>query len=315
MGLRTALAWGYCVMRRKPLVVHWGGTRHTERTVGRFKRFVRRRLFARVVPTCVSYGTTSTAYLESLGIRRERIVEATNCVDHEFFARPATPALSLAPKPVLLCVGQWIPRKGLEPFLRAAAILCREGHRFTVLLVGSGPQEGRLRRAAAQFGLTDVVFHPFVQQRDLPGIYASADVFVFPTLEDVWGLVVNEALAAGLPALCSVHAGCVEDLVPGRWRFDPLDIEVSVLGGFEPLAARDEADLLRHLRPGHDGLILEFGDARGLFLPGVWSVLPEPADFVAQLKLKAGLERDFWSPRLTLQRFATATVSSIPVAA
>jgi len=96
---------------------------------------------------------------------------------------------------------------------------------------------------------------------------------------------------------------------------DPLDIEVSVLGGFEPLTASDEADLLRQLRPGHDGLILEFGAARGLFLPGVWSVLPEPGDFVAQLKLKAGLERDFWSPRLTLQRFATATVSSETIAA
>ena len=98
-------------------------------------------------------------------------------------------------------------------------------------------------------------------------------------------------------------------------NLDPLDIEVSVLGGFEPLTASDEADLLRQLRPGHDGLILEFGAARGLFLPGVWSVLPEPGDFVAQLKLKAGLERDFWSPRLTLQRFATATVSSETIAA
>ena len=242
MGLRTLLVWGYCVMRRKPLVVHWGGTRHTEQAVGRFKRFVRRRLFARVVPTWVSYGTTSTAYLESLGIRHERIVEATNCVDHEFFAGPATPALSLAPKPVLLSVGQWIPRKGLEAFLRAASILRREGHRFTVLLVGSGPQEDRLRRVAAQLGLTDVVFHPFVQQRDLPGIYASADVFVFPTLEDVWGLVVNEALTAGLPVLCSVHAGCVEDLVPGRWRFDPLDVE----GSFVPA-------LRKALSRGRDG--------------------------------------------------------------
>ncbi len=60
----------------------------------------------------------------------------------------------------------------------------------------------------------------------MPEIYAAADLLVFPSLGDAWGLVVNEAQTAGLPVVCSELAGCVEDLVePGRtgWRFDPTD--------------------------------------------------------------------------------------------
>jgi glycosyltransferase involved in cell wall biosynthesis len=57
----------------------------------------------------------------------------------------------------------------------------------------------------------------------MPSLYRSSDVLIFPTLEDVWGLVVNEALWAGLPALVSVYAGCAVDLVPPESIFDPLD--------------------------------------------------------------------------------------------
>ncbi len=83
----------------------------------------------------------------------------------------------------------------------------------TVLIIGSGPEEEALRRQASQLGLPNVVFVGFVTPAELPAYYGLADVFVFPSLVDVWGLVVNEALACGLPVLASRYAGATQELV------------------------------------------------------------------------------------------------------
>lgn len=96
-------------------------------------------------------------------------------------------------------------------------------------------------------------------------------------------------------------------------RFDPvttvdfpdIEIHVSLLSPIEPLAVRSEADLLRQLRPGVDGLIFEEGERRGTFLPAVWRSLPRPGDFLAQLKAKAGLPPDYWSETVRAFRYTT----------
>ena len=94
-------------------------------------------------------------------------------------------------------------------------------------------------------------------------------------------------------------------------RFPPLNaeeldttrVEVSVLSRPEPLSFADEADCLAQLRPGVDGVILEYGWHRATFLPQVWEQLPEPRQFMAHLKRKAGLAPDFWSGDLRLSRY------------
>lgn len=94
-------------------------------------------------------------------------------------------------------------------------------------------------------------------------------------------------------------------------RFSPLPpaeladtrIEVSVLSEPEPLPFVDRADLLSRLRPGVDGLVLEFGNHRGTFLPQVWDSLPDPRDFLAQLVLKAGLPAGWWDNNTTISRY------------
>lgn len=88
-----------------------------------------------------------------------------------------------------------------------------------------------------------------------------------------------------------------------REEFADTRIEVSVLSPAEPIAFRDEADALNKLRPGVDGVILEFGRHRATFLPQVWRQLPNPRDFLAQLKRKAGLPADFWDPDIRLYRY------------
>lgn len=86
-------------------------------------------------------------------------------------------------------------------------------------------------------------------------------------------------------------------------EFRDIDIEVSVLSPPERIFPADEAALMQLLRPGVDGVILEYGPHRSTFLPQVWEQLPEPALFLAHLKQKAGLPADFWSPEMRVSRY------------
>lgn len=91
-------------------------------------------------------------------------------------------------------------------------------------------------------------------------------------------------------------------------RFAPLTaaefhatwVEVSLLSAAEKVRVKTEDELRTRLRPGIDGVTLELDDRRATFLPQVWETLPEPADFLAALKHKAGLPLDFWSPQLNV---------------
>jgi glycosyltransferase involved in cell wall biosynthesis len=98
-------------------------------------------------------------------------------------------------------------------------------YRASVTMVGHGPLESALRDAIASRGLQSVVaIRGFVDQPDLPQLYAEHDLFVFPTLEDTFGIVLLEAMAAGLPVIASCFAGATSDyVVPDvtGWVMDP----------------------------------------------------------------------------------------------
>jgi hypothetical protein len=91
-------------------------------------------------------------------------------------------------------------------------------------------------------------------------------------------------------------------------ELDGLEIHLSLLTAPEPMRFTSEADLLAQLRPGVDGLILAEGGRRGTFLPSVWAQLPAPAQFLAHLKLKAGLPKDYWSDSLKIYRYEAEMV-------
>jgi uncharacterized protein len=94
-------------------------------------------------------------------------------------------------------------------------------------------------------------------------------------------------------------------------RFPPMvepelpitEIEISLLSPMQPLTFSSEVDALALLRPGVDGVVFEVGARRSTFLPQVWGQLPEPDEFMAHLKLKAGLSAGFWSGEVRLQRY------------
>lgn len=97
-------------------------------------------------------------------------------------------------------------------------------------------------------------------------------------------------------------------LTPAEW--DDIDLSLSVLSPPVPMIFADEADLLAQLRPHVDGLVIEDGGRRALFLPSVWEQLPSPRDFLVQLKRKAGLSAGHWSREFKAKRFDAIEISA-----
>ena len=101
-------------------------------------------------------------------------------------------------------------------------------------------------------------------------------------------------------------------------RFAPLsaaeyaliEIHLSILSPAEPMSFYSEEDLIRQLRPGIDGLIMQEGKQRGTFLPSVWESLTKPEDFLQQLKQKSGLASDYWSDSLKVLRYQCEYISA-----
>ncbi len=118
------------------------------------------------------------------------------------------------------------------------------------------------------------------------------------TLEAVKPLVLDIADNAFAAAF---HDPRFPPLAATEWA--GLDIHLSLLTPAEPMAFSSEQALLKQLKPGIDGLVLEDGHRRATFLPSVWKQLPEPKQFLRQLKQKAGLPADYWSDSLKVYRY------------
>ncbi|MDH5710570.1 MAG: AmmeMemoRadiSam system protein A [Gammaproteobacteria bacterium] len=86
-------------------------------------------------------------------------------------------------------------------------------------------------------------------------------------------------------------------------ELEQLDIHISILGTPEKMFFDSEEDLLRQLKPGVDGLIMEEGHRRGTFLPSVWESLHTPRDFLNHLKMKSGLPENYWSDSIQIRRY------------
>lgn len=224
MGFRSMVALTYGAIFRKRVWIWWGGTLHSERNIGPLRKMLRK-AFTFWADRWVTYGETSTEYLLHLGVKRDRILQSQNAIDEERFkANGVEPAWEIQPRPVVLHVGQFIERKGVGSLLNAAANLQQHGSEFSLLLVGSGRDKQALEHRAQALGLKNVYFQPAQTPDRMPSVYRSADLVVFPTLEDVWGLVANEAILSGIPVLCSKYAGCAPELFTQENIFAPEDL-------------------------------------------------------------------------------------------
>jgi len=157
-------------------------------------------------------------------VKRDRILQSQNGIDEARFQASGESAWIIEPRPVVLHVGQFIERKGIGSLLEAAAALQKQGCEFSILLVGSGHDKLTIRQRAEALGLKNTYFRPPQPPDKMPSVYRSADLLVFTTREDVWGLVANEAILSGIPVLCSKYAGCAPELFTSENIFSPEDL-------------------------------------------------------------------------------------------
>jgi glycosyltransferase involved in cell wall biosynthesis len=174
-------------------------------------------------------GAPQARYLEGLGFASERIFRGYDVVDNAHFAAGAKRAAGRR-EPFFLASGRFVPKKNFARLLEAYALYrgLAGPMAWGLVLMGDGELRPALESLRTRFGLDGhVAFPGFRQYAELPAWYGRAGAFVLPSTSEQWGLVVNEAMAAGLPVLVSRRCGCAEDLVrEGRngFTFDPLDV-------------------------------------------------------------------------------------------
>jgi len=214
--------------RRSARFVLWTESNERDQRSGRTGVEWLKRYFVKSCDAFVVPGKSSFAYLRTLGASDQLIFTAPNAVDNAFFAAEAGNARVHAaefreklklPARFVLFAGRLVREKGVFDLLEAYAKL-ESGLRSDVGLVfaGEGSSREELARQAKRISPGTVCFPGFSQREDLAALYALAEALVLPTHSDPWGLVVNEAMACGLPIIVSSVAGCSADLVEDGWN-------------------------------------------------------------------------------------------------
>jgi glycosyltransferase involved in cell wall biosynthesis len=181
-----------------------------------WKEALKRRIFPKV-DGFFTTGDDGRAFVERYGARADRVFYLPYFADYETFARGAAEAwprrdeirAELGVRGItFLNVGRLWWGKGLDTLIAAfAQVQQRTDREMSLVLVGDGEEEARLRKQAEDLGAQNVIFGGFRSKPELAAIYAASEVFVFPTLGDPYGLVLDEAMAAGLPAISTTAAG------------------------------------------------------------------------------------------------------------
>lgn len=259
--------------RRIPVVLMSDSRQRDEPRHGG-KEWLKRQLL-RGYSSALVAGQESRDYLECLGFPPAAIHQPWDVVDNSFFAQ----AYSEAPprQPHFLCVSRLVGKKNHAGLLQAYATYQRQGGIWGLQLVGSGPLESSIRTQIATLPRPErVQCLPFCQLEQLGRLYGQASAFVLASSTDQWGLVVNEAMAAGLPCLVSSACGCSADLIEhGRtgWSFDPAD--TSELGALMHTAERQSPTQREAMVKAARQKLAAFSPetfARGLHLALEWAL-------------------------------------------
>ncbi len=231
----AALRW--CLTRAVPAVV-MSPSQEADAPRNWWKEWIKRRV-VRLFSGGLAGGSPQKRYLESLGIPKDRILTGYNVIDNAHFEKGARRAgtktgkyrkLLGLPEKYFICSTRFVPKKNLDRLIRAYSRYLQAGLKkeWSLVLLGDGALRPKLETLIQQQGLKGKVLLPgFKQYDELPHYYALAQVLVLPSVSEQWGLVVNEAMACGLPVLVSNRCGCAEDLVENGengFTFDPFDL-------------------------------------------------------------------------------------------
>lgn len=236
-GYSSPYALGVSLAHRRAhignLVVLWSESAHKDHKRSSVREMLKSALI-HVIDGALVAGTPHAEYLESLGVARRSIGIVGNCVDNHYFEQNTRDLRESSmfdlPENFFLFVGRLIPEKNVFGLLHAYQRYRRlaGSNAWSLVIVGSGPEEQSLRDQVRTRGSGGVHFAGLHQLDDLPHYYGHAGCFILPSISEPWGLVVNEAMASGLPVLVSQHCGCARELVKqgvNGFLFDPLNYD------------------------------------------------------------------------------------------
>jgi glycosyltransferase involved in cell wall biosynthesis len=205
-------------------IIYWTeGIKEPRSILGMITRPLRmlliRRSNAIVVP-----GRLSKKYAISLGADAEKVFIAPNAIDNELFIKLSRKyqackdelksQFGLKSKVIILYVGRLIKKKGVEHLIYVYGRLKQEHDNLVLIILGGGPLEYYLKNLSSSLKLKDIIFVPSVMKiEELIKFYCLADIFVLPTLEDVWGFVINEAMACGLPVISTYASQAATEMI------------------------------------------------------------------------------------------------------
>jgi glycosyltransferase involved in cell wall biosynthesis len=240
-GWASPAAWGamrWCLGHRVPMVCMSESTEWDERRVG-WKEAIKSKM-VRLFSSALVGGKRHAEYLEKLGMPTGRIAFGYDAVDNRYFEGAADEVradeegyrsrFQLPPR-YFLASARFVEKKNLARLLNAYALYRKASATdpWSLVLLGDGRLRGELESKRESLGLLEHVSMPgFKQIEELPTYYSLAGAFVHASTVEPWGLVVNEAMASGLPVLVSNRCGCVEELVKegvNGFTFDPLRVE------------------------------------------------------------------------------------------
>lgn len=216
------IACAYCKLKGIKFIL-WAGSTDNERGLKRLLSKPLVKLIIKGSDAYIAYGTKAKEYLENLGAKKEKIFISYNTTDINKYKNLIDKykkqisitkrQLGLEDKKIVMFYGQLIERKGPDFLIKAFKIAKQKNNNLSLLIVGSGNMRLELEALIKKLQLDDVKIAEDPGDEEVCKYYAAADLFVLPSREEVWGLVVNQAMAGALPVIVSDKVGSGLDLV------------------------------------------------------------------------------------------------------
>ena len=231
----TPFALKYSIFHKIPLLIGYERTHWTERNCPKWRSFYRK-LINKFTDGYLCNGSLTKEYLiDKIGVKENKIFTGTMSADSDGLKKAISnltdedkvllkDKFNIEGKGIIyIYTGYLIERKGVSYLLNAWIEHIKSYPEDTLLLVGGGELYNSYKEKYKQF--KSIIFWGTVNYDDIYKYYAVADVFIIPTLEDNWSLVVPEAMSCGLPIACSIYNGCYPELCienVNGFTFDPL---------------------------------------------------------------------------------------------
>lgn len=233
--------WTYATLwlrfwKRIPHLMLYEGTKHTERNAGKL-RTAYRKIASKFIDQIACNGSLSAKYISSLGYPKSKTHLGNMAADTEDLPQKQS-QFSLEDRTklknelglnqfVFLFIGRLVTLKGVDKLIDVWLKTFASNQEVSLLIVGGGPEETSLKNKTKDSNCTNISFTGEVDYDLIYQYFGVANIFIIPTLQDNWSLVVPEAMSCRLPILSSKYNGCWPELIKTEngWVFDPLDIE------------------------------------------------------------------------------------------